>query len=65
MDKLALATPTEEASEALHQLARRDVNQMPVLDNGQLVGMLRRRDLMRWLQLHSELAGRRSPQFPG
>jgi Zn-dependent protease/CBS domain-containing protein len=64
MEGLALATPTEEASEALHQLARRDVNQMPVLENGQLVGMLRRRDLMRWLQLHSELAGRRSPQFP-
>ena len=63
-DKLILAAPTDDASNVLHQLASRDVNQMPVVENGILIGMLRRRDLMRWLQLHSELAGRRGRQFP-
>lgn len=62
--QLAVATPREEASEALSDLARRDVNQLPVIQNGQLVGMLCRRDIMRWLQLHSELVGRRSMRLP-
>jgi Zn-dependent protease/predicted transcriptional regulator len=64
INQLVLAAPGDDASHALHQLADRDVNQMPVLENGNLIGMLRRRDIMRWLQLHSELAGRRSRQFP-
>ena len=53
---LDLATPREEVSEALGRLTRRDVRQMPVVQDGQLVGMLRRRDILRWLQLHSEAA---------
>ncbi len=28
---------------------------MPVVKNGELVGVLRRRDILRWLQLHSEM----------
>jgi hypothetical protein len=27
-----------------------------VVQDGQLVGMLRRRDVLRWLQLHADLA---------
>ena len=57
-NQLAVATPREDATDALNDLARRDVNQLPVMEGGRLVGMLRRRDIMRWLQLHSELAGR-------
>lgn len=60
-NELAVATPREDAAEALGELATRDVNQLPVVDNGRLVGMLRRRDIMRWLQLHSEVAGSRTP----
>jgi CBS domain-containing protein len=63
-NRLVLARPTEEASDALRQLAMRDVNQMPVLQDGALVGMLRRRDIMRWLQLHSERTSRQTRQFP-
>lgn len=57
-NQLAVATPREDVSDALNDLASRDVNQLPVMEGGRLVGMLRRRDIMRWLQLHSELAGR-------
>jgi Zn-dependent protease/CBS domain-containing protein len=51
---LVSVTPDEESAEALNKLARKDVRQLPVLQDGQVVGMLRRRDIMRWLQLHSE-----------
>jgi CBS domain-containing protein len=55
-DKLDVVTPREDATDALTKLARRDVRQMPVVDNGQLVGMLRRRDILKWLQLNAEPA---------
>jgi CBS domain-containing protein len=53
-DKLDVISPREEASEALQKLARRDVNQVPVVQNGALVGILRRSDIIRWLQLQSD-----------
>ena len=62
--QLAVATPREDAGEALSDLARRDVDQLPVVENGHLVGMLRRRDIMRWLQLHSEMSGRQAMKLP-
>ncbi|MCC7360662.1 MAG: site-2 protease family protein [Anaerolineales bacterium] len=52
--ELDLATPREDAAEAMSKLAARDVRQVPVVQDGRLVGMLRRRDILRWLQLHSE-----------
>ncbi|MGI6208465.1 MAG: site-2 protease family protein [Anaerolineae bacterium] len=54
--KLITIGPDEEASEALNRLAQGDIRQLPVVRDGQLVGLLRRRDLIRWLQLHSEMA---------
>ena len=46
-------TPQDAAAEALSLLGTRDVNQLPVVQSGRLVGMLRRQDLLRWLQLHA------------
>jgi Zn-dependent protease/predicted transcriptional regulator len=54
-DQLDVVSPQEDATEALQKLARRDVRQMPVVQNGRLVGMLRRRDILRWLQLQSNM----------
>jgi CBS domain-containing protein len=54
MDQVAVVTPDEEASEAFTVLTGRDVNQVPVVQDGHLVGMLRRRDILKWLQLHGE-----------
>jgi CBS domain-containing protein len=54
MDQVAVVTPQEEASEAFTVLTGRDVNQVPVVQDGHLVGMLRRRDILKWLQLHGE-----------
>jgi Zn-dependent protease/CBS domain-containing protein len=52
--ELASVSPDEDASHALMVLARRDVRQLPVLRGGDLIGVLRRRDIIRWLQLESE-----------
>ncbi len=53
-ERLATVAPGEDAATALNRLASNDVRQVPVVDEGRLVGMLRRRDIVRWLQLHSE-----------
>jgi Zn-dependent protease len=55
-EKLVHVSPGDDAADAMAKLNRRDVRQLPVMENGDLVGLIRRRDLMRWLQLHSEPA---------
>ena len=49
-------SPEQDAAEAMTVLARRDVNQLPVLDGARLVGLLRREDVLKWLSIHQ--AGR-------
>jgi Zn-dependent protease len=51
--QLETISSKEDASEAFNKLARRDVGQIPVIDNGQLVGILRRQDIVRYLQAAS------------
>ncbi|HLK40705.1 MAG TPA: site-2 protease family protein [Polyangiaceae bacterium] len=48
---LTIATPDEPVAEAFEQLAQQNIEQLPVLDHGRLVGMLQRRDIARWLEL--------------
>jgi CBS domain-containing protein len=49
---LAVASPDDTTAAALARLTQRDVQQLPVVDaNGALVGILRRRDILRWLEL--------------
>ena len=55
MGELVVASPEEDAAHALRKLMERDVRQLPVMRAGQLVGLLRRRDIMRWLQLQSDI----------
>ena len=52
--ELVVVAPANDAAEALNLLSQRDVRQLPVVQDGRLVGLLRRRDMMKWLQLHSE-----------
>lgn len=53
-EELATVGPDEESADALRTLAQRDVRQLPVLRDGQLLGLFRRRDVIRWIQFHSE-----------
>lgn len=53
-DELTDVGPQEDASDAMNTLMHRDVRQLPVVRNGELMGVLRRRDIVQWLQLESE-----------
>lgn len=52
-DQLIQVAPEEDAGEAFEKLVRRDVNQAPVMQADHFVGMLRLRDIVRWLDLQS------------
>jgi Zn-dependent protease/predicted transcriptional regulator len=56
-DQLDVVTPREDAMQAFQKLAHKQMRQIPVVQNGELIGMLRRRDILRWLQMRSEMAG--------
>ena len=55
VDRLALADPQEPASDALKQLIGSDLRQIPVVQDGHIIGMLRLTDMMEWVQLHREI----------
>jgi CBS domain-containing protein len=55
-EELITVDADEEAAEALNKLSRRDVRQLPVIEGENLVGLLRRRDIIRWLQLQSDMS---------
>lgn len=57
VEELTKTTPDGDAADALNQLTGRDVRQLPVVRNGTLMGVLRRSDIVRWLQMHSEEVG--------
>jgi Zn-dependent protease/CBS domain-containing protein len=57
VEELQTVVPEEDAAEALNDLQRQGVRQLPVVaaETGRrLVGLLRRRDILRWLQLQGE-----------
>jgi Zn-dependent protease/CBS domain-containing protein len=48
---LVVTEPGKPASQALHDLTSRDIQQLPVVEGGRLVGLLRLRDVVRWMKL--------------
>lgn len=54
---LVTADPDEDAAEALNKLSQRNINQLPVVRHrNELVGLLRRRDIVKWLQVQSDIS---------
>ena len=54
-NELEVVTPREDAMDAFQKLTQREMRQLPVVQYGTLIGMLRRRDFLRWLQVGSEM----------
>jgi Zn-dependent protease/CBS domain-containing protein len=52
--ELSPLRPDDDASRALDRLSDQNVREVPVLRNGQLEGIVRRRDIVRWLRLQSD-----------
>lgn len=52
--KIVVISPEEEASEAFERLQSEKIRQLPVVSGSKIIGMLRRRDIIRWLQLQSQ-----------
>ncbi len=53
VSELVMARPGDDALDVLGLLASRDINQMPVIENGRVIGLVRRADILKWLALHS------------
>jgi CBS domain-containing protein len=53
VERLTVIPQREDAAQALREITRLDVRQIPVVDGARLVGLLRRRDFVRWLHLQS------------
>ena len=74
-DALTITAPERPVSEAFELMSRHDIDQMPVLAHARLVGMLRRKDVTRWLELAwrpqgkqgktAGPVGRSTPREPG
>ncbi|MGD2074951.1 MAG: site-2 protease family protein [Gammaproteobacteria bacterium] len=52
LDKLARVAPGDDAAAVLEVLARQQVNQLPVMEDGELRGLVRREDILRWLMVY-------------
>lgn len=55
LDELHTVSPDTPLTQALEQMGREDVNQLPVMSNNQLVGIISRGHVLRLLQTRAEL----------
>jgi Zn-dependent protease/CBS domain-containing protein len=52
--KMIVIAPDEEASEAFQRLQSENIRQLPVINGNKIVGLLRRKDIIRWLKFQSK-----------
>jgi Zn-dependent protease len=55
VDRLHVVSPQQNLNDVLPMMAGRDVNQLPVVQNGQLVGLLSRDAILRFLEIRRNL----------
>ena len=51
-ERLIRVAPSDDAADALSMLGRTRVNQLVVIEEGEVCGLLRREDILKWLSLH-------------
>ncbi len=57
-DKVITVLPETELLEAMKQMQEHDIHQLPVIEDGQVLGMLTRGDVMQQIQLRTEFTRR-------
>ena len=55
MDNVKMTNPKVGLEQALAQMGADGVNQLPVMENGQIEGMLSREDIINYLQMLQNL----------
>jgi Zn-dependent protease/CBS domain-containing protein len=61
--ELAVVGPDDSVAAALKTLGERDIEQLPVVErDGRLLGLLRRSDILRWLELQQPRGGATRPR---
>jgi Zn-dependent protease len=55
--ELETVSPHDGALDALRKLSRRQVDQLPVVESGELRGLIRREDIVKWISLQTEAPG--------
>ncbi|MBE9482441.1 MAG: site-2 protease family protein [Chloroflexi bacterium] len=55
LNKLKVALPDQNALSILEQMDANDINQMPVVSEGRVIGLIARDNLIRFLRIRSEL----------
>jgi Zn-dependent protease/CBS domain-containing protein len=56
LDKLKWVRPSDDLAEVMHLLTTEDINQLPVIENDTIVGMVDRDNLLSFIRTRSELA---------
>lgn len=51
--RLVTLAPDQDAMEALELFGRHDLNQIPVTQNGAVIDLIRREDILTWLSIHA------------
>jgi Zn-dependent protease/CBS domain-containing protein len=54
-EKMIVVAPEEDVTDAFDRLQMKDIRQLPVVAGNRIVGLLRRKDIVRWLQFQSQL----------
>ena len=55
-EKIVAVSAKDDVADALTKLQEQDIRQLPVIEGTHMLGLLRRRDIIRWLQLHNTAA---------
>lgn len=63
VQRLHAVAPTQSLNDVLPMMAQNDVNQVPVVQNGQIVGVVTRDRIMRYIEVRREI-GSRGPSGP-
>ena len=62
LEQVYTTTPEQPLQDVLKMMGTQDINQVPVIEDGRLVGLLSRESIIRYLQVRQSLKGD-EPQF--